>query len=82
MVNVLNWITEFLQGIRDLFQSLFHFLLSSIKALLVFLKNLPNYLSILFSSVSWLPTFAYVFALLTIAVAVLFIVLGRKGDSG
>lgn len=82
MVSVLNWITEFLQGIRDLFQSLFQFLFSSIKALLVFFRNLPSYLSILFSSVSWLPTFAFTFALLTIAFAILFVVLGRKGDSG
>lgn len=76
-----------MQYIIDLFTSLFDIFTSAWKAignivqgLFVFLKNLPQALSLLTNSVMTLPPLVYTFAVVFISISVIYLVLGR--DTG
>lgn len=79
MMQLLNWISDFLQTVVDTIVSIFSFFLNLIMGLLNFLKLLPTYISYVTLSVGFLPSFLTVFASATIAIAVIYVILGRGG---
>lgn len=67
-----------LQSIVDTVVSLVAFLLHSIESLLNLLLHIPSYVSFLTVSLGYLPSLVLPFALASVSIYVVFLVLGRN----
>lgn len=67
-----------LQSIVDTVISLVAFLLHSIESLLNLLLHIPSYVSFLTVSLGYLPSLVLPFALASVSIYVVFLVLGRN----
>lgn len=70
---------DFVDWITGIVESLFSFLGTLIDGLLNLIRALPTAISMLTSSVGYLPSTLAAFATLTITICVVFIILGREG---
>ena len=82
MVNFFNYIGDLLANLVGAIQSLIDLVISMVSSLIDFLLHIPGYINMLSTSINGLPNFIIGFATITIAISVVFIILGRKGDSG
>lgn len=79
MLDILQYIGDFLSSIVGTIQSLFSFLLNTIQGLLTFIMNLPKFITYITSAIGFLPSFLAFFATITISIAVIYVILGRGG---
>lgn len=73
-------IIDFFQWIADLFQTLFDFVINFIGSILDFFKMIPVIMTFITSSIGYLPSVVMAFAGITVAIAVLLLVLGRSNN--
>ena len=73
---------DFVDWLVTIVESLFQFLGTLIDGLLNLVQALPQAISMLTSSIGYLPSTLAAFATLTVTICVLFIVLGREGGAG
>lgn len=73
-------IIDFFQWIADLFQTLFDFVINFIGSILDFFKLIPVIMTFITSSIGYLPSVVMAFAGITVAIAVLLLVLGRSNN--
>lgn len=66
-----------LQAIVDVVTSLVNFVINTITSLMALLIHIPTYTSFLIGSLSVLPTLVYPFAVASISIYVIFLVLNR-----
>lgn len=76
----MKWIQEALQSLLDGLQTIFDFVVSLVTGLIEVVKFLPRVFSTLFSSIGQMPSFLTAFAVLTVTILILYIVVGR--DNG
>lgn len=76
----MKWIQEALQSLLDGLQTIFDFVVSLVTGLIDVVKFLPRVFSTLFSSIGQMPSFLTAFAVLTVTILILYIVVGR--DNG
>ena len=73
ILNVLDWLKDTLTTVVD-------FLVSTVTGFVEILRCIPGVLSVLTSSIAYLPDVVQVFAILTIVICVLYLIAGR--DTG
>lgn len=78
MSGLITWIADFLQSIGDMISNLFNFLLNTITSLFDLVKVIPKFITYLTSTIGFLPSFVTVFAVGTVSVAVIYLILGRS----
>lgn len=69
---------DILTQIVDVISTLFTFLINSITSLIALIVNIPNYVSLLISSVNVLPSFIIPFSLAYISIIVVQYILNRR----
>lgn len=77
---MLDWIKNFLESLWDIILSLVGFVEQIAKGLTDLLKYLPEVVSMVTSSVGWLPSVLTVFATLSITVSVIMLIAGRNNN--
>lgn len=77
----MNYIIDFLKELGNFFQTLIDMVVNLIQQLLTFIMLIPVGVSMLITSVGYLPSILIVFATLSITVSVIYLVLGR-GQGG
>lgn len=76
----MRWIQNALQSLLEGIQTIFEFVISLVTGLIEVVKFLPRVFSTLFSSIGQMPSFLTAFAVLTVTILILYIVVGR--DNG
>lgn len=71
----------FFGSIWDIIQSVLEFFKSLVSGLFTLLKLIPQLIATTTSAIGYLPSVIIVFATLTIAISVIFIVVGRETGS-
>lgn len=79
MLGALNRIVDFFAWIVDTVKSLVEFVWRIILGTLDLLAMLPDLVATLTDSITWLPTFLASFAVATITVCSIFIIINREG---
>lgn len=74
MFNFFNSLLQFLE-------TLGHMVFSYIKSFIDLLLALPRMVAFLFASFSYLPAFVAPYAFIIISLAIIYVIIGRKGDS-
>lgn len=77
----MSYIIDFLKELGQFFQTALDMAVNFIQQLLTFIKLIPVGVTMLFTSVGYLPSILIVFATLSITVSVIYLVLGR-GQGG
>lgn len=77
---MLDWIKNFLESLWDIILSLVGFVEQIAKGLFDLLKYLPEVVSMVTSSIGWLPSVLTVFATLSITVSVIMLIAGRNNN--
>ena len=77
---MLDWIKNFLESLWDIILSLVGFVEQIAKGLFDLLKYLPEVVSMVSSSIGWLPSVLTVFATLSITVSVIMLIAGRNNN--
>lgn len=67
-----------LQSIVDTIVSLVGFLIHSVESLINLIAHIPSYVSFLTVSIGFMPTIIMPFAIASISIYVVFLILGRK----
>lgn len=80
MEKALNIIVDFFTQIGKIITFIVDMVIEYQKALLDFYKNLPSYLQLIESYLNILPSGIKALALLTFAMSIVFVILGRKGQ--
>lgn len=75
---MLAWIQNFLISIGDIINSLIKFVTGVINGLFSLIKMLPSIYSAAYMGIGYLPDILKAFAFLTIAICVIFIIVGRN----
>ena len=79
---MLAWMQTFFSSLGDIINSLIQFVTGVVNGLFSLIKMLPSILSVSSTAVGYLPSLFAAFAALTIAVCVIFLIVGRNvGDS-
>lgn len=73
-------IINFFQWIADLFQTIIHFVVNLFESLINFFKLIPTIMTFVSASIGYLPSVVMAFAVATVAIAVLLLVLGRSNN--
>lgn len=81
MTAIFRYISDFLSSIWGALQSLFSFVLSTIKGLLSVFTMLPKFITYVTSSIGFLPSLLAVFATATVAIAIVYLVIGRNTNN-
>lgn len=81
MTAIFRYIADFLSSIWGALQSLFSFVLSTIKGLLAVFMMLPKFITYVTSSIGFLPSLLAVFATATVAIAIVYLVIGRNTNN-
>lgn len=77
----MSYIIDFLKELGQFFQTFLDMAVNFIQQLLTFIKLIPVGVTMLVTSVGYLPSILIVFATLSITVSVIYLVLGR-GQGG
>ena len=77
----MSYIINFLQELGQLFETALDMAVNFIQQLVTFIKLIPVGVTMLVTSVGYLPSILIVFATLSITVSVIYLVLGR-GQGG
>ncbi|MCM1363594.1 MAG: hypothetical protein NC122_00630 [Faecalibacterium sp.] len=77
MTAILKYITDFLGSIWDAIQAIFSFLMSVIRGLISLFGMLPKFITYVTSSIGYMPSMLAVFATATLAIAIVYLVIGR-----
>ena len=77
---MLDYIVSWFNTIWDVIQSLVSIVLSFLQMTWNLVKMLPNIISIQVSVMSFLPSMVSLFAILSVTVSVIFLVLGRNNN--
>lgn len=78
MSAIFQYIAEFLGSIWSAIQSLFSFVISTIKGLLSLFTMLPKFITYVTSSIGYMPSMLAVFATATVAIAIVYLIIGRN----
>ena len=81
MTTIFTYISDFLSSIWGALQSLFSFVLSTIKGLFAVFSMLPKFITYVTSSIGFLPSLIAVFATATVAIAIVYLVIGRNTNN-
>ncbi len=82
MSGAFQFLSNALQSLVDFVTSIFSLVINTIQGLLSFFLNIPKFLNYLSASIGFLPSFVSVFATVTVAIAVIYVILGRGGKDG
>lgn len=74
---IFRYIADFLGSIWDAIQAIFGFVLQVIKGLLSVFLMLPKFITYVTSSIGYLPSLLAVFASATVAIAIIYFIIGR-----
>lgn len=78
MATFFRYITDFLISIWDAIQAVFSFLMSLIRGLISLFVMLPKFITYVTSSIGYMPSMLAVFATATVAIAIVYLVIGRN----
>lgn|GEM_PF-4219511 len=73
-------IINFFQWIADLIQTIIDFFVNLITSLIEFISMLPAIVTFTFGSISYLPEVVFIFATVSITVAITLLILGRSNN--
>lgn len=79
MSRILQFLSDSLQAVADFVTSIFSFFIQTVKGILNFISQLPKLIIYLSGSVGYLPSFLTLFATLTVAIAIAYVIIGRGG---
>lgn len=74
----MEYIVSFFEWLGDAFSSLWEFLSSTVENLIIFVKYLANAVSLAYEIVATLPTWLHGFAIITILVSLVYLIVGRS----
>lgn len=77
---MLEWLASALQSLIDVVNSVLGFVLGLVDDLINFFKLLPQLVTLLTSTIGFLPSMLTLFATLSIAISVVFLTVGREHD--
>ncbi len=81
MTAIFQYIADFLGSIWNALQSLFSFVISTVKGLVSVFLMLPKFITYVTSSIGYLPSLIAVFATATVAIAIVYLVIGRNTNN-
>ena len=81
MTEIFKYIANFLGSIWGALQSLFNFVISTVKGLISVFTMLPKFITYVTSSIGYLPSMIAVFATATVAIAIVYLVIGRNTNN-
>lgn len=72
---------NFFNSLLAFLETLGHMVFSYIKSFLDLLLSIPRMLTFLFASFGYLPEFVAPYAFIIVSLSVIYLIIGRKGDS-
>ena len=81
MTAIFKYIADFLGSIWGALQSLFSFVISTVKGLLSVFLMLPKFITYVTSAIGFLPSLLATFAVATVAIAIVYLVIGRNTNN-
>lgn len=77
LADIFNWIQEFIITCWNVISSVLSLLFSLVQSLFDIFSMLPTIVSMITSSIGFLPDMVMVFAVLSLTVSIMFLVVGR-----
>lgn len=81
MTAIFRYIADFLGSIWGAIQSVFSFVVSTVKGLVSVFLMLPKFISYVTNAIGFLPSILATFAVATVAVAIIYLVIGRNTNN-
>lgn len=81
MTSILKYVSDFLGSIWNAIQSIFEFVIQTVKGLVSVFLMLPKFISYVTSAIGFLPSLLAVFATATVAIAIIYFVIGRNTNN-
>lgn len=78
MTKIFQYVVDFLGSIWNAIQAIFSFLMSVIRGLISLFAMLPKFITYVTSSIGYMPSMLAVFATATVAIAIVYLVIGRN----
>lgn len=76
---IFQWISDALSTVVDFIVTASRFLANTIAGLFGFIRNLPKFITYLTASIGYLPSFLSFFAVATVTIAIIYVIIGRGG---
>lgn len=81
MTAIFKYIADFLGSIWNAIESIFGFVINTVKGLVSVFLMLPKFITYVTSSIGYLPSMLAVFATATVAIAIVYLVIGRNTNN-